>query len=799
MSAAEPRQGANSAPAGGSAAEKPQAWGDHTSTPSSPHIDIVVPVYNAPDDLRDCVDSVLACTTGAFTLVLIDDASTDPRIGPYLDALGRRGDARIELLRNARNTGFTATANRGMARSRADVVLLNSDTIVTRGWLDALVRCAASDARIATITPFSNNAEICSFPRFCQDNGRVAPDEAERIRKSLESAAVPTYPDLPTGVGFCMFVRRAAIDAIGMFDPAFGAGYGEENDFCLRAARAGFRNVLADDAFVVHTGGRSFAGRKDELGARNTELLARLHPHYATMVRDYIAADPLRPLRDAAQMRLEADGADLSVLHVVHDRGGGTEAHVRTLVEASPAGWRHCLAVAAGDGWQVEARGDDGRPRVFAFTREEDESWEAFVGGIVATFDVGLVHVHHLSGSRDGALAALPSLRVPYGITIHDLWLACPTVTLTGADDRYCGGVTDAAVCGQCLAALPSLRDIDIAAWRHAHSQLLAGAAFLIAPSRWAADMLARYFPQTRGRVDVIAHATVDRPASSAAATQDAPLCAVLLPRDDVPTVAVVGAIGRDKGARRIERLAQRARERGERIRFVVIGYLDVQHEPWQSEDARLTVHGPYARSELAALFAHYRAALVLYPSEGPESFSYTLSEAWSAGMPALVPPIGALAERVGHAQAGWVMTDDEWRSDERTLDRLCELVSPTQANARHSASDRARAAARIAPHAMSEATIARYAKALADAPGPARGMRFSNARMRDALGYRAWSSPTLAAPAAAPPVAVAPPRGVWQRVALRALAMRRTPMGRFLYRMTPEPVIDALKARLHG
>jgi GT2 family glycosyltransferase/glycosyltransferase involved in cell wall biosynthesis len=766
---------------------------------SSSHVDIVVPVYNAPDDLRDCVDSVLACTTGAFTLVLIDDGSTDPQIGAFFDALARRRDPRIELLRNARNTGFTATANRGMARSRADVVLLNSDTIVTRGWLDALVRCAASDARIATITPFSNNAEICSFPRFCEDNGRVAHDDAERMRAALAAAAVPTYPDLPTGVGFCMFVRRSAIDAIGTFDPAFGAGYGEENDFCLRAARAGFRNVLADDAFVVHTGGRSFEGRKDELGARNMQLLARLHPHYAAMVRDYIAADPLRPLREAAQSRLEADGADVRVLHVVHDRGGGTESHVRALVEASPAGWRHCLAVAVGDGWQIEVRGDGRRPRVFAFTREEGESWQAFVGGIVATFGIGLVHVHHLSGSRDGALAALASLGVPYGITIHDLWLACPTVTLTGADDRYCGGVTDAVACGQCLAAVPSLRDIDIAAWRAAHAELLAGAGFLIAPSRWAADMLARYFPQTSGRIDVIAHATVDSPLSSANGARGAPLRAILLPCDDVPTVAVVGAIGRDKGARRIERLARRARERGERIRFVVIGYLDVQHEPWQSEDAMLTVHGRYARSELPALFAHYRVALVLYPSEGPESFSYTLSEAWSAGMPALVPPIGALAERVAQAQAGWVMTAEEWRNDDRTLDRLCELVSPAQADARRSAADRARAAASIAPAVMSTATVARYARALAAAPAPVYGARFSNARFRDALGYRAWSPPPPAAPPDEASVATPPPRGVWQRVALRALAMRRTPMGRFLYRMTPEPVIDALKARLHG
>jgi len=129
-------------------------------------VDIVVPVYNAPDDLHRCIESVLDCTHRPFALVLIDDASTDPAIAAFFDTLARNGDPWVVLMRNARNLGFTATANRGLTRSRADVVLLNSDTIVTQAWLDALLRCAESDPRIATVTPFSNNAEICSWPRF---------------------------------------------------------------------------------------------------------------------------------------------------------------------------------------------------------------------------------------------------------------------------------------------------------------------------------------------------------------------------------------------------------------------------------------------------------------------------------------------------------------------------------------------------------------------------------------------------------------------------------------------------------
>src|SRR5690348_14711749 len=197
-------------------------------------IDIVVPVYNAPDDLARCIDSVLAHTRGDYRLIVIDDASPDPAVRAFLGTLDARRLPQLVLLGNERNLGFTLNANRGIgaARRDADVVLLNSDTVVTSGWLDALARCAASDAAIGTITPFSNNAEICSLPRFCENNRWPPSRDTEMMVRALARAAVPTYPDLPTGVGFCLYLRRRLIDAIGVFDPVFGLGYGEENDLC---------------------------------------------------------------------------------------------------------------------------------------------------------------------------------------------------------------------------------------------------------------------------------------------------------------------------------------------------------------------------------------------------------------------------------------------------------------------------------------------------------------------------------------------------------------------------------------
>jgi GT2 family glycosyltransferase/glycosyltransferase involved in cell wall biosynthesis len=754
-------------------------------------VDIVVPVYNAPEDLLRCVDSVLACTSGAFRLLLIDDASPDPRIAEVFGELARRGERRIELARNERNLGFTETANRGMAASRDDVVLLNSDTIVTTGWLDALLRCAASDPRIATVTPFSNNAEICSFPRFCEDNAWMPESDPEAIRMALADTAVPTYPDLPTGVGFCMFVRRAAIDAIGAFDRAFGAGYGEENDFCLRAARAGWRNVLADDAFVVHAGARSFAGRKDLLAGRNMALLLASHPHYAAMVERYIAADPLRPLREAALSRLARHEPLRGVLHVLHHHGGGTETHVRDLIVASRARWRHYLAIAVGDRWQVEEHRADGSVVTFAFERSLHETWRDFFDALCATFGIALIHLHNLSACREGLLQALSASPVPFGYTLHDLNFACPTITFLDAQARYCGGETDARACQRCVNAQPAYAHVDVTAWRTAHARLVADAAFVVAPSKWAAAMFRRYFE--RADVRIVSHGTPEL-----GARPPGTRLGVLMADDGVPVVAVLGAIGPDKGARRVERLAESIGRRNLRLRIVVIGYLDVEQGPWQSDDACLTVHGRYDPCDLPALLAHYRAQVALFPSECPETFSYTLSEAWRAGLPAIVPPIGALFERVTESGAGFVLTDEEWRDDARMLDRVLEILSPGVSGARDAAAAKARAARHATLDAMADATLACYEGAL-EKRGDARIARpFANARVRDALGYRPWQPPQIVehVPDTLPDAAS---RTLWGRVALRALAIRRTPVGRLLYRLTPAEVIDALKARLHG
>jgi len=196
------------------------------------------------------------------------------------------------------NRGSPPTGNTQLAEAgRADVRLLSSDAIATTGWLQQIARCAASDPRIATITPWSNNAEICSFPRFVEAN--PLPEDPDRLALAAASQPSLDYPELPTAVGFCMFVRRAALDQVGAFDvDTFGRGYGEENDFSLRVAAMGWRNVLCDGAYVAHAGNASFGPLGQGPGGENLRRLLARWPDYNERVARFILADPLRPLRE---------------------------------------------------------------------------------------------------------------------------------------------------------------------------------------------------------------------------------------------------------------------------------------------------------------------------------------------------------------------------------------------------------------------------------------------------------------------------------------------------------------------
>lgn len=258
---------------------------------------VVVPVFNALEALDACLGALDRTLPAGTRVHLADDASTDPRVARVVDDWAGRTRLRATVARRARNLGFPANCNAALDETGdADVVLLNSDAEPAGDWLRRLAACAAADPAIASATPWSNNGEIVSFPNFVSPN--PLPEDPEAIARAA-ARLVPRYPDLPTAVGFCMFVRRAAWRALGGFDAeTFGRGYGEENDWCLRAEAHGWRHALCDDAYVVHHGHASFAATGLAPGGENLRRLNARWPGYNERIARFILDDPLRGDRD---------------------------------------------------------------------------------------------------------------------------------------------------------------------------------------------------------------------------------------------------------------------------------------------------------------------------------------------------------------------------------------------------------------------------------------------------------------------------------------------------------------------
>ncbi len=277
-------------------------------------VHIIMPVYNGYECLRDCVGSIVRNTDlTTHTLVIIDDKSTDERVTAYLQRFKEGLNGRkVEMLFNTDNLGFVKTINKGMKLSPEDVVILNSDTLVTRNWVEKLQRAAYSKLRIATATPLSNYVTINGIPKPFRYNTIPGGMEVEAFSEFVEKISLRYYPEVPAGVGFCMYIKRDILEQLGYFDETrFEKGYAEETDFCMRALKKGFLHVLDDATYIYHVGGVSFESIKDPkilreknlMIERNLETLKTLHPEYTNLVEKALR-DSLDPIHRYINLRI---------------------------------------------------------------------------------------------------------------------------------------------------------------------------------------------------------------------------------------------------------------------------------------------------------------------------------------------------------------------------------------------------------------------------------------------------------------------------------------------------------------
>jgi O-antigen biosynthesis protein len=250
-------------------------------SPISASTDIIICAHNALADVQACLTTVVAHTHAPYRLILIDDGSDAPT-RDYLAEFAHRHLALLQ--RNDHALGYTRAANQGLRLAQAPyIVLLNSDTLVAPQWLERLITCAASAPNIGMAGPLSNTASWQSIPEI-EQNGDWASNplpldmRVTQMAARVAASSMRVYPRLPFLNGFCLLLKRALLDNIGYFDEDnFGAGYGEENDYCIRARAADWELAVADDVYVYHAQSKSYShARRQQLGeAAYQRLLAK--------------------------------------------------------------------------------------------------------------------------------------------------------------------------------------------------------------------------------------------------------------------------------------------------------------------------------------------------------------------------------------------------------------------------------------------------------------------------------------------------------------------------------------------
>ncbi len=611
-------------------------------------ITIVMPIYNAFDLLPEVLDRVVRHTDLPWRLILIDDASPDPAVRPFLrnwvHAQRSAFPDRITLLEHTENHGFIKSVNAGLklALGHGDhVVLLNSDAFVPNKWASRLMRPFLAHDHVASVTPMSNDAEIFTVPVICKRNSLQT-----GVADAIDAIAAEIHPDAgladaPTGVGFCMAMSIDYLRRLPTLDTVFGRGYGEEVDWCQRARALGGRHLGLANLFVEHRGGSSFGQpEKQRLVAANGSIISRRYPSFDADVQKFLTQDPLVASRLAMAIAWACTQSNSAVpLYIAHNLGGGAEDYLAQRIAKDMPNPALVLRVGTSFRWQLEVHSAHG------ITKGSCDDL-ALIQRLLNP--AARLHIIYSCGVGAANPANLPTnilslKRGPQdriGLLIHDYFPISPSYTLLNSDG-YFDGLPD-----------PATRDLahhhrnqggtllPLNDWQAEWAKLVDLADEITAFSPSSATIFGSAYPSARKKLRIVPHQPL------------AALPQVKRPtQTDGPVIGVLGNIGHPKGASVLQSLSRKMLKSGT-AKIVVLGKVD----PAYPLGNTVKVHGGYQHSDIAALITRYGITDWLIPSVWPETFSYTTHEAIATGLPVFAFDLGAQGDAIRAAPLGHVI-----------------------------------------------------------------------------------------------------------------------------------------------
>lgn len=636
--------------------------GAYRCEPLPERVDIIVPVYNGFQYLEKLFEG-LGKTERKHRIILIDDNSPDQRILPCLKRFAaRRGN--VLVLHNKENLGFVKTVNVGLKRTKHHVVLLNTDTELPDHWLERLMAPIFRFESVASVTPFSNCGSIFSFPEL--GDNHIYHNLTERELDEYFQRVKPRYTIAPTGVGFCMGMSRRAMDAVGPLDEdRFERGYGEENDWCMRAREAGFVNVQVENLFVYHKHGGSFSPEeKKRLGVKNGAILEELHPTYSRDCDHFRNDDPLKNLRAYLRLQIIAQHMEGGcVLVFSHAWGGGAEHYLETQLPM----WKEqgkCVLILRYLDWIERYRMECLLPEE---TFELQLADRDDVSCLLRECKIGQMIVNELV-SFPALFSWLDTIRdlkreKNAGLTmlLHDYYAVSPLWNLVSRRDLVYEREGGSFHCDRYYEqdGCPEAYDCpSIAAWRHRWQAFLIECDEVRCFSEDSIHILSAVYPSL-SNLTLVPHTIKPLPQVRRTEKTTATL-----------NIGVLGILPPEKGQGLVRSLWELIEKEERTVKIILIGEDDGEDKIPVGK--RFEKTGRYQREDLPRLIQEKDIDVFLISSIWPETFSYTTEELISMGMPVACLNLGAPAERLARYEKGLVLSSAE---PERMLAQLSALA----------------------------------------------------------------------------------------------------------------------------
>lgn len=636
-------------------------------------IDIIIPIYNGYDFVVDCFNSILKYTDlTKHRLILVDDCSNEESLISFYETLKnlKYKNLNIILIKNSKNLGFIGSVNNGMRyQKNNDVILLNSDTVVTENWVEKMIQAAYSKENIGTVTALSNNATLCSIPNQWQDNEIPDGFDLDTFAQFVEFISPCEYPEIPSPVGFCMYIKRECLDKFGYFDTIYGKGYAEENDFGMRLYVNGYIHVCDDTTFIHHKGSMTFGNNPEKLEKikKNADILYDRYPQLKDLLMGFEQINTMKNLYEILNIVLKVRNNPQNTILLVN---------VAPLDKFPSGALKHQLELISEfkneinflNFYSLDCK------NIFMEIYIKEEKYKFYLGSydwdvkdlnnvdinelfknLLELFKISFTHFQtpqHFSLS----LVEIAKNRGKVLFTLHDFLLYCPNYTLINEKNNFCNFESNIEKCNICLNKTISYK-IDknsiMKRREYIKDNLIKSVDLFISPSQSHKNLICKYLDLNDTVVRTIPHPF--KLMKNEVYVNDDSLLNI-----NKINIAFIGNFTEIKGSVYFKEIVLNL-ESNENINWFIVGKI---HD-WNSYNIlypkkNVTFYGEYFYDDIPTIIKKYNIHIAMNLSKCCESYSYTLTEAFCNNVLTIANNHGAVAERIkDNNNLGWIIGDD--------------------------------------------------------------------------------------------------------------------------------------------